>query len=191
MEGLLDAINILIGLASIVILFYASTRRGRIRSFATQLSIIVILLVVAELLRLITKLGLADLGLYQSVIHSVALYGVGIILIYRVTLAARIEAREEEDFKSIILKCVVNGMSRVIGESALKSITLYMDLDLIIDRPEVFERTLYTLVRGDAGDIIRNIMDEIVDRFNIDVSPKSLGECIRMAHNQFHKINEP
>ena len=185
---------VLIAVSFVVITYLAAKTRNR-RTFQFEMFLFAVVLVAAEVPRVIYSLGVIDLDALSTVglgIHSVSMVIIAGFVALRVRGFVRTSQDLRTDFKGVVQGAIDDGLVSSIGETTAKAMNFYVQSQIAISDPNGYSKSLGKIFGSGSGVLLDAIVRNICAATKIDRREgMTLADAIEAGRQSFMAAGGP
>jgi hypothetical protein len=182
-------------LASFVVITYLTYRIRSRRTFQFEMFLFTVVLVAAEVPRVLYSLHVIDLDALSTVglgIHSVSMVILTGFVIIRLNGFFRTGKVLSKDFEGVVEGAVGSSISEAVGEGSMKSLEFYISARVAASDPAGYARALQRIFGTGSTILVEAIVRGICSATGLEPNPKmTLASAMQLARQRFLTSGTP
>lgn len=190
-----EIVSLVLVIASFLIITYLATRTKRWKSFQVEMFLFTVVLIAAEVPRIIYSLGIVNLDPLSTIglgIHSVSMVILLTFLVFRVRGFVMTSHVLGSDFTGVVQSAVEVGISDSMGESTMKAMNFYVDSGTAVADPSGYAELLGKIFGSGSGVLLDHIVQKVCETTKVEIRQgMSLADAIKAGREQFMSSGSP
>jgi hypothetical protein len=185
---------VLIVVAFLIMTYLASRTKSR-KSFQVEMFFFTVVLIAAEIPRILYSLHIVDLDPLSTVglgIHSVSMVILTLFVVLRVRGFVTTSHVLRGDFTGVVQSAVESGISTAMGESTMKAMNFYVNSDMALADPNGYAKSLGKIFGTGSGVLLDSIVQNVCEATKVEKREgMSLAAAIAAGRESFMAMGSP
>ena len=182
-------------LAAFLTITYLTVKTRKTKSFQFEMFLFTVVLVAAEVPRILYSLGVVDLDPLSTIglgIHSISMVVLTTFLVFRVRGFVTTSRVLGGDFAGVVQSAVEGGLASSMGESTMKAMNFYVKSEMAIADPDGYARSLGKIFGSGSGVLLDGIVSSICEVTKVERrGGMNLAEAIAAGRESFMSAGSP